>query len=164
MEDRASARLRVLFGQPVKLGGASFGVIRIALGADMLIDAFCSGNAPLAEENVAAMGANGGEARLLAQVISSLRSCLELGLVVRLSSFRLLSSDTYSTALVPQHTECEIYMEYADMVLPYSSTPRSIMNNTFCTSEHTAKHYTPYSDADAVTCEDRPRMFARYTE
>lgn len=80
--DRASARFRVLFGQPVKLGGASFGVIRIALGADMLIDAFCRGNPPLAEETVAAMGTNGSVARLLAQVIASLRSCLEFGLSV----------------------------------------------------------------------------------
>lgn len=66
--DRASARLRVLLGQPVKLGGASFGVIRIALGADMLIDAMCRGSPPLAEEHVTAMGENGGVTRLLAQV------------------------------------------------------------------------------------------------
>lgn len=70
MGDRASARFRVLFGQPVKLGGASFGVIRIALGADMLIDAFCRGNPPLAVEHVATVGENGGVARLLAQVRS----------------------------------------------------------------------------------------------
>lgn len=68
MGDRASARFRVLFGQPVKLGGASFGVIRVALGADMLIDAFCRGNPPLAVEHVANVGENGGVARLLAQV------------------------------------------------------------------------------------------------
>lgn len=68
MADRASARLRVLFGQAVKLGGASFGVVRTALGADMLIDAFCHGNPPLANKNVAAMGQNEGLAHLLAQV------------------------------------------------------------------------------------------------
>ncbi|CAM9182126.1 unnamed protein product, partial [Scytosiphon promiscuus] len=76
--DRASARLRVLLGQPVKLGGASFGVIRMALGADMLIDAFCPhSRAPnreqgrpflaAAEHAVSAEGENGGVARLLAQ-------------------------------------------------------------------------------------------------
>lgn len=68
MGDCAAARFRVLVGQPVKLGGASFGVIRIALGADMLIDAFCRGNPPLAVEHVATVGENGGVARLLAQV------------------------------------------------------------------------------------------------
>lgn len=68
MADRASARLRVLFGQAVKLGGASFGVVRTALGADMLIDAFCRGNPPLADESVATVGENEGLARLLAQV------------------------------------------------------------------------------------------------
>lgn len=68
MADRASARLRVLFGQAVKLGGASFGVVRTALGADMLIDAFCRGNPPLADENAGAMGQNEGLAHLLAQV------------------------------------------------------------------------------------------------
>lgn len=40
--DHASGRLRVLFGQPVKLGGATFAVIRTALGADMLVDGLCS--------------------------------------------------------------------------------------------------------------------------
>ncbi|CAB1099869.1 unnamed protein product [Ectocarpus sp. CCAP 1310/34] len=67
MGDRAAAHLRVLFGQPVKLGGASFGVIRIALGADMLMDAFCRGDPPLSEENVPAAGEGGGVARLLTQ-------------------------------------------------------------------------------------------------
>ncbi|CAM9784331.1 unnamed protein product [Ectocarpus sp. 4 AP-2014] len=67
MGDRAAARLRVLFGQPVKLGGASFGVIRIALGADMLMDAFCRGDPPLSEANVPAAGEGGGVARLLTQ-------------------------------------------------------------------------------------------------
>lgn len=42
--DHASGRLRVLFGQPVKLGGAGFAVIRTALGADMLVDGLCRGN------------------------------------------------------------------------------------------------------------------------
>ncbi|CAM9905957.1 unnamed protein product [Pylaiella littoralis] len=73
--DRASARLRVLFGQPVKLGGASFGVIRIALGADMLIDTFCRGNPPVAEQNFAAMGANRGFAQLLAQDQLAVNKC-----------------------------------------------------------------------------------------
>lgn len=68
--DRASARLRVLFGQPVKLGGASFGVVRIALGADMLIDTFCTGNPPTATASGDddAVRHNGGIDRLLAQV------------------------------------------------------------------------------------------------
>lgn len=74
MGDRAAARLRVLFGQPVKLGGASFGVIRIALGADMLMDAFCRGDPPLSEENVPAAGEGGGVARLLTQVIWTAQS------------------------------------------------------------------------------------------
>ncbi|CAM9304223.1 unnamed protein product, partial [Hapterophycus canaliculatus] len=76
--DRAAARLCALLGQPVKLGGASFGVIRMALGADMLIDAFCPDScAPnrgqgfpsnAAEEHaVSAEGENGGVVRLLAQ-------------------------------------------------------------------------------------------------
>lgn len=72
MGDRASARFRVLFGQPVKLGGASFGAIRIALGANMLIDAFCRGNPPIAVDHVATVGENVGVARLLAQVRSTL--------------------------------------------------------------------------------------------
>lgn len=42
--DHASGRLRVLFGQPVKLGGATFAVIRTALGADMLVDGLCREN------------------------------------------------------------------------------------------------------------------------
>ena len=73
--DRASARLRVLFGQPVKLGGASFGVVRIALGADMLIDTFCSGDLPSAaagsgngNSDDVVVGQDGGIDRLLAQV------------------------------------------------------------------------------------------------
>lgn len=65
--DRSSARFRVLFGQPVKLGGASFGVVRIALGADMLVDSFCSGNPPTAGE-ASATAENSAMDRLLAQV------------------------------------------------------------------------------------------------
>lgn len=100
--DRASARLRVLLGQAVKLGGASFGVIRIALGADMLIDALCHGSPPLAEEHVTAMGENGGVSRLLAQVNQAYRYCLGICPVVVFY---------YSaTALVPQCRECGIYI------------------------------------------------------
>lgn len=65
----------MLFGQPVKLGGASFGVVRIALGADMLIDTFCGGNPPTASAGSggcngddAVIEQNGGIDRLLAQV------------------------------------------------------------------------------------------------
>lgn len=68
MEERTLARHRVLFGQPVKLGGASYGVIRIALGADMLIDAFCGGSPPKAREMDAA-AESGALACLLAQVM-----------------------------------------------------------------------------------------------
>lgn len=67
--DRASARLRVLLGQPVKLGGASFGVVRIALGADMLIDAFCEGNSATAEDkDDTPTGTGGAVDHLIAQV------------------------------------------------------------------------------------------------
>lgn len=71
--DRASARLRVLLGQPVKLGGASFGVVRFALGADMLIDAFCKGNPPTAEDKDNTLPDTGAAVdRLIAQVDRSL--------------------------------------------------------------------------------------------
>lgn len=69
----------MLFGQPVKLGGASFGVVRIALGADMLIDTFCSGNPPTAAAGSGSgngvnviIGQSGGIDRLLAQVTKCL--------------------------------------------------------------------------------------------
>ncbi|CAM9123630.1 unnamed protein product [Ascophyllum nodosum] len=57
--DRATARLRILIGQPVKLGRASFGVIRIAFGADMLVDSLCSGSPPT-DCNGYEAGENGG--------------------------------------------------------------------------------------------------------
>lgn len=67
-EERASACLRVLFGQAVKLGGASFGVVRIALGADMIIDAFFSGNPSTTQEKEDPVAEKGAIERLIAQV------------------------------------------------------------------------------------------------
>lgn len=58
-----------MFGQPVKLGGASFGVVRIALGADMLIDAFCGSPSTVGKQNEGMIVDNGGIDRLLAQVM-----------------------------------------------------------------------------------------------
>lgn len=66
LEERALARYRVLFGQPVKLGGASYGIIRIALGADMLIETFCRGSPPKARE-MDATEESSALSRLLAQ-------------------------------------------------------------------------------------------------
>ena len=37
-EERSTAAFKCLIGQPVKLGGAPFGVVRIALGAQMVVD------------------------------------------------------------------------------------------------------------------------------
>lgn len=39
-EDREAAAFKCLIGQPVKLGGAPFGVVRIALGAQMVVNWF----------------------------------------------------------------------------------------------------------------------------
>lgn len=82
------ARYRVLFGQPVKLGGASYGIIRIALGADMLIETFCRGSPPKARE-MDATEESSALSRLLAQVImhacvASLSRAMS-SLIIRLS-------------------------------------------------------------------------------
>lgn len=65
---RALGRHRVLLGQPVKLGGASYGIVRIALGADMVIDSLCQGSPPRAGQMDAAAGRS-ALSRLLAQVL-----------------------------------------------------------------------------------------------
>ena len=55
----------------MKLGGASYGIIRIALGADMVIDSLCQGSPPRAGQMDAAAQRSALN-RLLAQVLNTL--------------------------------------------------------------------------------------------